>query len=260
MAKWEDNKFEVSLGRLRSPSGSRRTVGFFEQVSRGAKAKSRAGRASRSTRSSAKPMTFYRRVVVKASIKKMSGRGFGNFKQHLDYIQRDGTNEKGDRAEAYGRGVESLKSDLTNELSLDPEKELSPIQSFAERCKDDRHHFRFIVAPEDSSELLSLTEFTQDLVAQMETDLDTKLDWVAANHYDTGQPHTHLVIRGVRDNGKDLVIPRTYISQTLRQRAQDLVEIELGPVTQIEGRVRICLLYTSPSPRDRQKSRMPSSA
>ena len=239
MAKWEDNKFEVSLGRLRSPSGSRRTVGFFEQVSRGAKAKSRAGRASRSTRSSAKPMTFYRRVVVKASIKKMSGRGFGNFKQHLDYIQRDGTNEKGDRAEAYGRGVESLKSDLTNELSLDPEKELSPIQGFAERCKDDRHHFRFIVAPEDSSELLSLTEFTQDLVAQMETDLDTKLDWVAANHYDTGQPHTHLVIRGVRDNGKDLVIPRKYISQTLRQRAQDLVEIELGPVTQIEGRVRM---------------------
>ena len=26
------------------------------------------------------------------------------------------------------------------------------------------------------------------------------------------------------------------------------------------GRVTICLLYTSPSPRDRQKSRMPSSA
>jgi len=93
--------------------------------------------------------------------------------------------------------------------------------------------------PEDSSELLSLTEFTQDLVAQMETDLDTRLDWVAANHYDTAQPHTHIVIRGVRDNGKDLVLPRTYISQTLRQRAQDLVEMELGPVTQIEGRVRM---------------------
>jgi len=69
----------------------------------------------------------------------------------------------------------------------------------------------------------------------METDLDTKLDWVAANHYDTGQPHTHLVIRGVRDNGKDLVIPRTYISQTLRQRAQDLVEIELGNAQRYTG-------------------------
>ena len=239
MAKREDNKFEVSLGRLRSPSGSRRTVGFFEQVSRGAKAKRRAGKTGHSSRSSARPMTFYRRVVVKASIKKMSGRGFGSFKQHLDYIQRDGTNEKGDMAEAYGPGVESLEKDLTDELSLDSENASSPIQSFADRCKDDRHHFRFIVAPEDSSELLSLTEFTQDLVGQMETDLETKLDWVAANHYDTGQPHTHLVIRGVRDNGKDLVIPRQYISQTLRQRAQDLVEMELGPVTQIEGRVRM---------------------
>ena len=86
MPKWEDNKFEVSLGRLRSPSGSRRTVGFFEQVSRGAKAKRRAGRTGRSASSSAKPMTFYRRVVVKASIKKMSGRGFGSFKQHLSLI------------------------------------------------------------------------------------------------------------------------------------------------------------------------------
>ena len=28
----------------------------------------------------------------------------------------------------------------------------------------------------------------------------------------------------------------------------------------IQGRWRSCLLYTSPSPRDRQKSRMPSSA
>ena len=33
-------------------------------------------------------------------------------------------------------------------------------------------------------------------------------------------------------------------------------------VLQVEGKVRArpCLLYTSPSPRDRQKSRMPSSA
>ena len=28
----------------------------------------------------------------------------------------------------------------------------------------------------------------------------------------------------------------------------------------VEGELRSCLLYTSPSPRDRQKSRMPSSA
>ena len=33
-----------------------------------------------------------------------------------------------------------------------------------------------------------------------------------------------------------------------------------GEVSELQGNVRDCLLYTSPSPRDRQKSRMPSSA
>jgi len=233
MAKWDENQFEVSLGRLRSPSGSRRAVGFFEQVSRGARANRRESSSGRSSRSTGRPMAFYRQVVIKASIKKMTGHGYQSLRKHLDYIERDGTDERGERAKAYGRGVED--SDFEGE----GEGQTKSISRFAERCKDDRHHFRFVVSPEDSLRLQDLTEFTQDLVQQMEIDLETKLDWVGANHYDTGQPHTHLVIRGVRDNGKDLVIPKKYISQTMRQRAQDLVEIELGPVTQIEGRVRL---------------------
>ena len=36
--------------------------------------------------------------------------------------------------------------------------------------------------------------------------------------------------------------------------------VKLDPTLQRSIRVSICLLYTSPSPRDRQKSRMPSSA
>ena len=37
--------------------------------------------------------------------------------------------------------------------------------------------------------------------------------------------------------------------------------IALSPATQFkQANVELCLLYTSPSPRDRQKSRMPSSA
>ena len=178
-------------------------------------------------------MAFYRRVVIKASIKKMTGHGFASFRKHLDYIQRDGTDERGERAALYGDGLEDA------DLEEGQGRDAQPIKAFADRCKDDRHHFRIIVAPEDSTELQSLTEFTADLVQKMERDLGTKLDWVAANHYDTGQPHTHLIIRGVRDTGDDLVIPRKYISQTIRRHAQDLAEIELGPVSQIEGRVRL---------------------
>ncbi|MEX6634035.1 DUF3363 domain-containing protein [Hyphococcus lacteus] len=69
--------------------------------------------------------------------------------------------------------------------------------------------------------------------------LGTKLDWVAADHYDTGQPHTHLVIRGKRDDGTDLIIPKDYVSKGIRKRAQELVTIELGPVREIEGRTRM---------------------
>jgi hypothetical protein len=42
-----------------------------------------------------------------------------------------------------------------------------------------------------------------------------------------GQPHVHLVVRGVADDGSDLVISRDSISRGLRSRAADLVWAEL---------------------------------
>ena len=246
MAKWDENQFEVSLGRLRSPSGNRRSLGFYETVTRGAKAAGRKAKYRQSSRSTARAMAFQRRVVVKVSIKPIGSSGFAAFRKHLDYIQRHGTDESGKRAEIYGRGVEDIESQQP-EPDLDVEPYLSETQTdqkaltkaFADSCRNDRHHFRIIVSPEDGQELLDLKAYTRDLVAQIEQDLDTKLEWVATGHYDTGQPHTHLIIRGVRDNGKDLVIPRKYIAHTLRERAQELVETELGPVSELQGRVRM---------------------
>ena len=95
--------------------------------------------------------------------------------------------------------------------------------AFAERCKDDRHHFRFIVSPEDAGEMTDLKAFTRDLARQMESDLGTKLDWVAVDHWNTDNPHVHLLVRGVDETGADLVISRNYISRGLRSRAEDLV-------------------------------------
>ena len=242
MAKWDESQFEVSLGRLRSPSGHRRAQGFFESVTRGAKAARRKAKYGQSSRSTTSAMAFQRRVVVKVSIKPIGRSGFAAFRKHLDYIQRDGTDETGKRAEIYGRGVEEIESQkLESQLDVVEQKsdQKALTKAFADSCRNDRHHFRIIVSPEDGQELSDLKAYTRDLVAQMEQDLDTKLEWVAADHYDTGQPHTHLIIRGVRDNGKDLVIPRKYIAHTLRERAQELVETELGPVSELQGRVRM---------------------
>lgn len=98
----------------------------------------------------------------------------------------------------------------------------------------DRHQFRFIVAPEDSAELSDLKPFIRDLMRQMESDLGTRLDWVAADHFNTGHPHSHIVLRGRDDEGQDLVIARDYISHGLRARAADLITRELGPETELE--------------------------
>ena len=69
---------------------------------------------------------------------------------------------------------------------------------------------------------------------QMEQDLDTKLDWVAIDHFNTGHPHTHVVIRGRDDQGRDLVIARDYIGHGVRARAQGLMTLELGPESEVE--------------------------
>ena len=175
-------------------------------------------------------MQFYRRVVIKASFKTHASGGHVGLKKHIDYIQRDGTDERGERAAVYG----------SDGIQTEPQTDRSALaRDVANDWKTDRHHFRFVIAPEDGAQLNDLSAYTRDLVSVMETNLGTKLEWVAANHYDTSNPHTHLVVRGIRDDGTDLVIPRRYLAHGMRRQAERLVEMELGPVTQIEGRVRL---------------------
>jgi type IV secretory pathway VirD2 relaxase len=79
-----------------------------------------------------------------------------------------------------------------------------------------------------------LKPFIRDLIRQMQVDLDTKLDWVAVDHFNTGHPHTHVVIRGKDDQGKDLVMARDYIAHGVRARARSLITFELGPEAELE--------------------------
>src|SRR3546814_7505143 len=71
-------------------------------------------------------------------------------------------------------------------------------KAFIERQVNDRHQFRFIVSPEDGEQYDDLKPLTRRLMAQMEQDLGTKLDWVAVDHFNTCHPHTYIVIRGKR--------------------------------------------------------------
>jgi type IV secretory pathway VirD2 relaxase len=158
-----------------------------------------------------------RRVIVKARIVRMSASSAAALAAHIGYIRRDAALEEKDRGKLFDVMSEDAGvSDLTKSIA------------------DDRHHFRFIVSPEDGTEMADLKPFVRDLVSQMESDLGTRLEWVGAVHHDTGRPHAHLVIRGRRDDGSDLVMPRAYISHGIRERAEDLVTLELGPETRLE--------------------------
>ncbi|TGT38283.1 hypothetical protein EN810_35760, partial [Mesorhizobium sp. M8A.F.Ca.ET.167.01.1.1] len=106
--------------------------------------------------------------------------------------------------------------------------------AFIERCRGDKHQFRFIVAPEDAAEMEDLRSFTRDLMRQMENDLGTRLDWIAVDHHNTGHPHTHILVRGVTEEGRVLNIAGDYIAHGIRHRAGELVTLELGPQTEID--------------------------
>ncbi len=153
-----------------------------------------------------------RRVIVKARITKFKAGQLGAARAHLRYIQRDGVTPEGEPGQLYG-----------------PETDAANGTTFLDDCGDDRHQLRLIVSPEDGAQLHDLKPFIRDFMAQVERDLETKLDWVAVDHYNTGQPHTHIVIRGKDDRGGDLIITKDYMSHGLRMRAREFLTLELGP-------------------------------
>ena len=154
-----------------------------------------------------------RLATVKTRIVRHSARR-ATLGPHLNYLRREGVTRDGEKARMFG-----------------PETDNADVKEFTERCEDDRHHFRFIVSPEDASEMADLKGFARDLMSQVEKDLGTKLDWVGVDHWNTDNPHVHIILRGRADDAKDLVIARDYISEGMRARAQDLVTQELGPRT-----------------------------
>ncbi|MGR4889402.1 relaxase/mobilization nuclease domain-containing protein [Sphingopyxis sp. LARHCG72] len=154
-----------------------------------------------------------RRVVVKARVVRHKGMRYraAPLAKHISYLERDGVARDGREASLF-----------------DAEGDAADRSAFAARCDGDRHHFRFIVSPEDAGAMDDLRGFTRDLMKDMSRDLGTGLDWVAIDHWNTDNPHIHILVRGVADDGTDLVIDRAYVSEGIRFRAEERVTLELG--------------------------------
>jgi type IV secretory pathway VirD2 relaxase len=160
-----------------------------------------------------------RRVVIMARVVRHTGARFraAPIARHIAYLERDGVTR--DRREA---------------AMFDARSDGADRDAFAERCEGDRHHFRFIVSPEDAGEMQDLRTFTRELMSDMARDLGTELDWVAVDHWNTDNPHIHVLVRGRAVDGADLVIDRDYIKEGMRGRAEERVTLELGPRSERE--------------------------
>jgi type IV secretory pathway VirD2 relaxase len=217
-----DDELTPRPGRIRDKS-------FVGQVMRAAKKAGHSGKRFGSTAkrgsgsnfgrgrraaTSLSLRTTSRRVVIKARVVRQYGTRFrsASLANHISYLRREGVAHDGGKAQMFDVASESADE-----------------KDFAERCADDRHHFRFIVSPEDAKDMGDLRAFTRELMKDAERDLGTKLDWIAVDHWNTDNPHIHVLVRGHTDDDQDLVISRDYISRGFRMRASERVTLELGP-------------------------------
>ena len=158
-----------------------------------------------------------RRVVVKAHLLRMGPTAAKAAALHIRYIERDGVEKDGSKGMLYdAQGTVRARV-------------------FEQPRPGEQHQFRFIVSPEDGSEL-DLTIYVRRLMATLERDIGRKVEWAAVNHFDTSHPHAHIVVRGIDRDGRELRIDRGYISGGMRWRAQELATEELGQRPEIDVR------------------------
>jgi len=166
------------------------------------------------------------RVIVKALVSRHLGKGMARGKAlaaHVRYLGRDGAGQDGEAGACFDRSSDAVDG--------------------AERAQDwaeHRHHFRFIVSPEHGDRIADLQDYVRDVMGRVCADLDEpELPWMAVCHYDTDQPHAHVLMPGRRANGRDLVIPRDYVAYGFRARAQEAAQERLGDLSRLDAERRV---------------------
>ena len=211
------DRVPVRTGMLQRLAASRQfALGDRSGVLRAAQG--RSGRAFR--------MDVRQRVIVKALVSRHLGKAAaraGALAAHVAYLGRSGAGVEGARPDFFDRtdgGVEAAME--------------------TRGWSGGRHHFRFIISPEHGDRIADLRGYVREVMARVSADLgEPDLRWVATCHYDTDQPHAHVLVRGRRGDGRDLVIPRDYMGYGFRARAQEVAQERLGDLSRVEAERRV---------------------
>jgi type IV secretory pathway VirD2 relaxase len=139
--------------------------------------------------------------------------GAAALKSHVNYISRGEAGKEGEKAVLFNAHTPGEGVDKTE---------------FISRWEGDRHHWRFIISPENGHQIEDFQGYVRGIMGKVEKDLGTKLEWVSAVHYDTDDIHAHVMVRGKHQSGEDLVIGPDYIKNGVRRRAQELATGIIG--------------------------------
>ena len=156
-----------------------------------------------------------RRSMIKASFRR--NRHNGAWARHARYLAR----ERAQDAKERGVGFDSTRDGVDI---------VDTVRSWE---KSDELMWSFIISPDDAKQI-DLQQHSRRLIEAMERDLGTHLEWVAIDHHNTDHDHVHMVVRGVRDDGRVLTLDRDYVRSAIREISQHIVERELGPRTEHE--------------------------
>jgi len=144
----------------------------------------------------------------------------GQWQAHGRYIVRE-TATRDEPQEATDFGPAGGVSDLPRTLAR-------------WQAAGDPRLFKIIISPE-FGERIDMVALVRSLMARMERDLETRLEWAAVIHRNTEHPHAHVALRGVRDDGQGLRLPRAYVKDQVRAHAEDLCTCQLGYRTALDA-------------------------
>jgi type IV secretory pathway VirD2 relaxase len=214
-----DDEAGLKLAPLKAGRGrgSKRLVPWWVGAMRQAKAATTIRRQPRITKHGggrrlgrSATRVYGRRSMIKASFRR--NRHNGGWTKHARYLARENAQRDLERWRGFDAIFESL--------------DIAKVVREWER--GDELVWSLIISPEDA-ERLDLRQHARNFVAGMEHDLETNLEWIAIDHHNTDDAHIHLLIRGVREDGKVLTLDREYIRRGLRELSQELIERKLGP-------------------------------
>jgi hypothetical protein len=163
------------------------------------------------------------RVVIKVSFSPHRA-GSGKPAAHAAYLGRDGAAHEDEQGQFYDASRDEV-GDLSRDLS--------------DWMKEDPRHFRIMIAPESASRMEDLKGYVRDVMGQMESDLGIETEWAGVNHWNTDNPHAHVILRGRTQAGHELRIPRAYLSHGLRHQARDHATNELGERSMLDERMAL---------------------